>query len=387
MDLAAQGMSDRQIGLELGISRDTVASYWRRILLKFGSSKRTEVVARFAEQQAAKTVADVQQSNLQLQEEISIRRSVELADAPKRLMLSASAAASASFIDGKLNLFEILAQLLKDVLKATDASFGFFAETSVEAAGGSLGVLGILDSTWNRAEAKEHHTLVANGWQVQEIPAAFQQVLSGEKKIGIERRQLTVPAPTEPPRGPFVIFPIKHGADTIGLLALTCKVESIEEGLPEIMEPMLQLCGKMISARHSDIQRHLAEAKAESSAKFIQSLIHSFPNAVMYETIDRKVEFVNTKFRECFSVPFADDELSGFNCRDSQTGCVHLFKDPTSFVARVDQLVRDQRDCLQECVLMADGRILERDFVVLRTEGQVQGYLWIYRDVTSIFTA
>ena len=96
MDLAAQGMSDRQIGLELGISRDTVASYWRRILLKFGSSKRTEVVARFAEQQAAKTVADVQQSNLQLQEEISIRRSVELADAPKRLMLSASAAASAS---------------------------------------------------------------------------------------------------------------------------------------------------------------------------------------------------------------------------------------------------------------------------------------------------
>ena len=122
MDLAAQGMSDRQIGLELGISRDTVASYWRRILLKFGSSKRTEVVARFAEQQAAKAVADVQQSNVPLREEITKRKSDEEVDASKRLLLNAAADASTSFIGGQSDLYEIFVVLLSDLLKAISAS-------------------------------------------------------------------------------------------------------------------------------------------------------------------------------------------------------------------------------------------------------------------------
>jgi len=48
LDLAGKGFTDKQIGATLGISRDTVASYWRRILLKYSASSRTEVVAKAA---------------------------------------------------------------------------------------------------------------------------------------------------------------------------------------------------------------------------------------------------------------------------------------------------------------------------------------------------
>jgi len=52
LELAAEGNTDKQIASSLGISKDTVASYWRRILLKFDAVSRTEVVARHAEQKA-----------------------------------------------------------------------------------------------------------------------------------------------------------------------------------------------------------------------------------------------------------------------------------------------------------------------------------------------
>ena len=46
LSLAAEGMTDKQIASELGISLATVDTYWRRIRTKFGSSSRTEAVAR-----------------------------------------------------------------------------------------------------------------------------------------------------------------------------------------------------------------------------------------------------------------------------------------------------------------------------------------------------
>jgi hypothetical protein len=42
---AAEGKTDRQIARDLGISPETVATYWRRIRLRHGGSSRTEIVA------------------------------------------------------------------------------------------------------------------------------------------------------------------------------------------------------------------------------------------------------------------------------------------------------------------------------------------------------
>jgi DNA-binding CsgD family transcriptional regulator len=48
--LAAGGLTDKEIAVRLGISPDTVGTYWRRILAKFDASSRTEVVAKYMEQ-------------------------------------------------------------------------------------------------------------------------------------------------------------------------------------------------------------------------------------------------------------------------------------------------------------------------------------------------
>lgn len=48
--LAADGKTDKMISQMLGISTDTVSTYWKRIMVKYDSSSRTEVVATFLRQ-------------------------------------------------------------------------------------------------------------------------------------------------------------------------------------------------------------------------------------------------------------------------------------------------------------------------------------------------
>lgn len=61
--LAAGGMTDKEIALRLGISPDTVGTYWRRILAKFQAASRTEVVAKYTEDRARAAVDNLRYVN------------------------------------------------------------------------------------------------------------------------------------------------------------------------------------------------------------------------------------------------------------------------------------------------------------------------------------
>ena len=52
LQLAAEGLTDRQMAAQLGISAETIASYWRRIFARFDAMSRTEVVARALQKEA-----------------------------------------------------------------------------------------------------------------------------------------------------------------------------------------------------------------------------------------------------------------------------------------------------------------------------------------------
>jgi DNA-binding NarL/FixJ family response regulator len=56
LSFAAEGMTDKQIAAELGISLATVDTYWRRIRTKFDSTSRTEAVAKALNLKSASTI-------------------------------------------------------------------------------------------------------------------------------------------------------------------------------------------------------------------------------------------------------------------------------------------------------------------------------------------
>ena len=52
LSYAAQGYTDEMVSHELGIKRGTVNSYWVRIRGKLGNLSRSELVARFVQENA-----------------------------------------------------------------------------------------------------------------------------------------------------------------------------------------------------------------------------------------------------------------------------------------------------------------------------------------------
>lgn len=63
LSLAAQGFTDNAISNKLGISLATVGTYWGRIRIKFGPLNRTELVAIYLREEAARTVNDLKSQN------------------------------------------------------------------------------------------------------------------------------------------------------------------------------------------------------------------------------------------------------------------------------------------------------------------------------------
>src|SRR5580658_8708222 len=61
--LAARGLTDKEIAIKLGISPDTVGTYWRRILAKYQAASRTEVVAKYASDRSKAAVENLKYVN------------------------------------------------------------------------------------------------------------------------------------------------------------------------------------------------------------------------------------------------------------------------------------------------------------------------------------
>ena len=79
LSLARQGLGDKQIAVELGLSTDTVRTYWQRIRQKVGAATRAEIVATISEKQTAAALEAVESEKNVLLQEILRRRSVERA--------------------------------------------------------------------------------------------------------------------------------------------------------------------------------------------------------------------------------------------------------------------------------------------------------------------
>jgi PAS domain S-box-containing protein len=78
LKLAAEGKTDKAIANALGLSVDTVKSYWHRLRSRLGVSSRTQLIAAFAQADANKVVRQITKENQMLLFEIAERRRTEL---------------------------------------------------------------------------------------------------------------------------------------------------------------------------------------------------------------------------------------------------------------------------------------------------------------------
>ena len=102
--------------------------------------------------------------------------------------------------------------------------------------------------------------------------------------------------------------------------------------------------------------RTLAEAR-------LSGLVQSLVDALIFEDEHRRILLVNQAFCDLFAVPAPPEALKGYDCVKAAQESKHLFADPEGVLARIDDVLAAQAPVLCEMLQMADGRVLERDYV------------------------
>lgn len=141
------------------------------------------------------------------------------------------------------------------------------------------------------------------------------------------------------------------------------------------------------AARLTRLVRQSTERPEEDLAALqwsrLVAAVDSLHAGILVEDDTRHIHFVNEVFCSTFGIPARPSDLIGSDCSGAAAQTMHLFADPEGFRDRIDELLSGRVASRDERVEMADGRILERDYVPIFVGATYRGHVWSYRDVSE----
>jgi PAS domain S-box-containing protein len=112
-------------------------------------------------------------------------------------------------------------------------------------------------------------------------------------------------------------------------------------------------------------------------------LVANLPQAVLYEDHDRRLVLTNRAFVDLFGLLLTPEEMVGTDLDQFLGDAASAFVDPEEFLRVIRARIADQVPVLADELITVDGKVIERDFVPLGSDGEGTGNLWIFRDVTK----
>lgn len=125
-----------------------------------------------------------------------------------------------------------------------------------------------------------------------------------------------------------------------------------------------------------------AEEKLKDSQERLALVISNLDSSILLENEHRQIALTNQRFCELFKIEATPKQLIGQDCSTSAEQSKVLFKNPNQFVDRINTILKTKETILGEEIEMADGTIIERDYIPIFKGKDYKGHLWSYRDIT-----
>lgn len=124
------------------------------------------------------------------------------------------------------------------------------------------------------------------------------------------------------------------------------------------------------------------DRERDQTTTVLRTIVENLPMGVLVEDADRDVLMVNDRLTSVLDVPADAEDLIGRDCTRAAEELMDRFVDPQGLLDGIDERI-DARDPVEnERLELADGRVLERDYVPYALpDGEAN--LWLYRDVTE----
>ena len=140
---------------------------------------------------------------------------------------------------------------------------------------------------------------------------------------------------------------------------------------------------RLLYATARDItERKQAEEILHTTTSRLSALIENLQAGILVEDQSGRIVLANQQFCALFGIAEPPVVLigAGYSQAESAKG---LFAKPQEFALRIEQILHERRVITAEELLLADGRIFERDYVPIFVGEDYQGHLWHYRDITA----
>jgi PAS domain S-box-containing protein len=115
----------------------------------------------------------------------------------------------------------------------------------------------------------------------------------------------------------------------------------------------------------------------------VAALMNNLSAGILVENEKGRIQLINNSFCQIFNTSSQASDLIDAQSDVAFRQVASLFKAPEAFIDRLNNIVWKKEKVLNEICELADGRILERDYIPVFYEDNYQGHLWEYRDVTQ----
>jgi DNA-binding CsgD family transcriptional regulator len=382
--LAAKGLTDKLISAELGISRDTVSTYWRRILLRYKAANRTEVVARAVESQLTKKINEAEGISAQLKEEIHQRSEAQAKDLATRNLLVSVQSALVAFVSGNPSTADIFNDLLGELLSATASEFGLIAEITHGATGEAMmRNLALSNIAWDEPSRIRYETELFTEFTACKndnligaaiglgAPFIANNVVGNPQSAGVPNGH--------PPIHCFFALPVYNGTEMVGLIGIANRSTGYDDALVADLGPLVATCGAIISGSRARQKRLAAEARTAGALAQFDTLLNVLDSAIILVDEDRIVRFVNQSFCNEFMRGARPADIIGENARELMAKFSDEFPEPTAHIAAAEQILSTRQERTGDEVRTSDGRRFLRDFHPLTQGTQSLGHVWKFR--------
>lgn len=128
------------------------------------------------------------------------------------------------------------------------------------------------------------------------------------------------------------------------------------------------------------IERTRALAQSEMR---LGGLIANMDYAIIVGDSAHNIILVNQAFCDMFGFRISPDSLTGLDCGKIQFKILSYFEDKTTATKQMNETLAANTKVMGKVCRLKDGRTLERDYIPIRMDGELDAHLWVYRDVTQ----
>ncbi len=129
--------------------------------------------------------------------------------------------------------------------------------------------------------------------------------------------------------------------------------------------------------------RKQAEQKLKTTNSRLTALLENLQAGILVEDHTRQIVLLNQQFCDLFEIPLPSKNLIGINCAEIAQEIKGVFSNPKQTLKTIDQIITAKEVVTAEEISLANGQVLERDYIPIFIDGQYQGHLWQYRDITQ----